>query len=125
MAGTKKTLSTIQSEIDSKITSNGNQEITGAILNGLFHDIVVSLLWGTQQREEGVTVLYNGGAGTVVTFPDPFPAGATVHVICQVRDANGNPIDGILDPADTSITSFKVKPEADGDATYVAFTWGV
>jgi hypothetical protein len=122
MSGTKKTKAALISQLNANINTNGIQAITGAVLNTFFNDLIESIFFGTKQEARHVAV---STAGSVITFPESFPAAATYKLIVRCYDANGDSVDAQIDPDLQEITHFHILPAADGFIDYVAITLDV
>lgn len=125
MAGTKKTKGAIITWTNANINTNYIQGITGALLNQAFLDLYESIFFGTKAEDKNVTILYNGGAGTNITFAIALPTGSVPTVLTRSYDANGDGVAVTIDPALVTNTGFNAVPAIDGKIDYVAITTDV
>lgn len=118
MAATKMTNSEFNTWLSTNINTNGNQDITGALLNEAFNNIVLSVLFADIRRDRNISV--TGSTSNTITFDTPFPTGTEYTLVWRVRDPFGDDIGTTVLESNQTITGFTVGPATTGTLDYIA-----
>ena len=102
-------------DVDRDINTNGQQRITGALMNARLHDLADSILWGDWRKVKGVSV---NSAGTLINFPSPMRT-TQYKLFVRVFDANGEAVGYTIDPTRQTVSGFHIMPAKDGLMDYV------
>lgn len=118
MTAIKMTNAAFQTWVNTYITTNGSQDITGAILNEAFSNILLSVLFADIRRDRRVPL--TGSTSNTVLFPTPFPAGTEYTLICIQRDFLGDNVGTTILPTNQTVTGFTAAPANNCIIDYVA-----
>ena len=115
---TYKTKNAWDLDMQSKITTNNNDQITGAIHQQVWTDQSDSIVWGKLLKQKGVTV---NTAGTTINYPSAMPDTNYVLLI-RVFNTTGEAIGYTIDPARQTNTGFHILPAQDGLCDYIVIS---
>ena len=103
------------SDVDRDINTNGQQRITGAVMNARLHDLADSILWGDWRKVKGTSV---SSKGTLINFSSPM-RNTQYKLFVRVFNASGESVGYTIDPAQQTVSGFHILPAVDGSMDYV------
>lgn len=103
-------------DIDRDINTNGQQRITGLIMNNRLTDLKDSVIWGEVRRGRHEQV---SAAGTRINF-NPAMRTTNYTLIVRCYNAAGESTGYEIPPTQQTVSGFQVIPAQDGFLDYLA-----